>query len=157
MRTDRRADRQTDRQTDELMRCGLFHWKVGENNSSVRLSVRLSVTMFDQIFCTNYYGCFVLWSLSKPQFWKTEWCVWAFLLRMENGFVPRAEGPWFLFRIPIRNVPFPIRYICVRRTNEGRNLTFVPRAEGPWFVGAGRRLFVDICTIESGRDPTNYY
>jgi hypothetical protein len=26
-----------------------------------------------------------------------------------------------------------------------------------WFVGAGRRLFVDICTIESGRDPTNYY
>ena len=90
--------------------------------------------MFDQIFCTNYYGCFVLWSLSKPQFWKTEWCVWAFLLRMENGFVPRAEGPY---------------------DDEGRN--FVPRAEGPWFVGAGRRLFVDICTIESGRDPTNYY
>ena len=53
---------------------------------------------------------------------------------MENGFVPRAEGPY---------------------DDEGRN--FVPRAEGPWFVGAGRRLFVDICTIESGRDPTNYY
>ena len=60
-----------------------------------------------------------------------------------------------VFRIPIRNVPFSIRYICVN--DEGRNLTFVPRAEGPWFVGAGRRLFVDICTIESGRDPTNYY
>ena len=58
---------------------------------------------------------------------------------MENGFVPRAEGPWFL--------EFPY--------DEGRN--FVSRAEGPWFVGAGRRLFVDICTIESGRDPTNYY
>ena len=73
---------------------------------SVRLSVCLSVTMFDQIFCTNYYGCFVLWSLSKPQFWKTEWCVWAFLLRMENGFVPRAEGPWFL-EFPYATFRFP--------------------------------------------------
>ena len=68
---------------------GAAHGMRGEQ----RLSVCPSVNMFDQFFCTNYYGCFVLWSLSKPQFWKTEWCVWAFLLRMENGFVPRAEGP----------------------------------------------------------------
>ena len=80
---------------------------------------------------------------------------------MENVFV--ANGKRFctkgrrplVFRIPIRNVPFSIRYIFVSKKHEGRN--FVPRAEGPWFVGAGRRLFVDICTIESGRDPTNYY
>ena len=73
-----------------------------------------------------------------------------------NGkrFCTKGRRP-LVFRIPIRNVPFSIRYICVN--DEGRNLTFVPRAEGPWFVGAGRRLFVDICTIESGRDPTNYY
>ena len=86
---------------------------------------------------------------------------------LENGMVRMgifvANGKRFctkgrrplVFRMPIRNVPFSIRYICVSKKHEGRN--FVPRAEGPWFVGAGRRLFVDICTIESGRDPTNYY
>ena len=72
------------------------------------------------------------------EFWKTERCVWAFLLRMENGFVPRAEGPWFL-ECPYATFRFPFGTFVFRR-NRGRNLTFVPRAEGPWFVGAGRRL-----------------
>ena len=85
--------------------------------SLIRPSVRLSVTMFDQIFCTNYYGCFVLWSLSKPQFWKTEWCVWAFLLRMENGFVPRAEGPWFL-ECPYATFRFPFGTFVFRRNTK---------------------------------------
>ena len=41
-----------------------------------------------------------------------------------------------------RKAPHCIRYICVSKKHEGRNLTFVPRAEGPWFVGAERRLRV---------------
>ena len=95
-----------------------FQWKSPHLiNSSVCLSVCLSVTMFDQIFCTNYYGCFVLWSLSKPQFWKTEWCVWAFLLRMENGFVPRAEGPWFL-ECPYATFRFPFGTFVFRRNTK---------------------------------------
>ena len=91
----------------------LSHFPSGRARTSlIRPSVRLSVCPF----------ALLVWFSST------------FLLRMENGFVPRAEGPY---------------------DDEGRN--FVSRAEGPWFVGAGRRLFVDICTIESGRDPTNYY
>ena len=76
-----------------------------------------------------------------------------FLLRMENGFVPRAEGPWFLDYATFR---FPFGTFVFRR-NTKVEILYQARAEGPWFVGAGRRLFVDICTIESGRDPTNYY
>ena len=89
------------------------------------------------------------------EFWKTECCVWAFLLRMENGFVPRAEGPWF-WECPYATFRFPFGTFVFRR-NTKVEILYQARAEGPWFVGAGRRLFVDICTIESGRDPTNYY
>jgi hypothetical protein len=49
-----------------------------------------------------------------------------------------ANGKWFctkgrrplVFRMSIRNVPFSIRYICVSKKHEGRNLTFVPRKVG---------------------------
>ena len=58
-----------------------------------------------------------------------------------NRFCTKGRRP-LGFRMPIRNVLFSIRYICVSKKHEGRNLTFVPRAEGPWFVGAGRRLRV---------------
>jgi hypothetical protein len=34
-------------------------------------------------------------SLSKPNFGKRNGAYGHFCLRMENGFVPRAEGPWF--------------------------------------------------------------
>ena len=74
---------------------------------------------------------------------------------MENGFVPRAEGPWFL-EFPYATFRFPFGTFVFRR-NTKVEILYQARAEGPWFVGAGRRLFVDICTIESGRDPTNYY
>ena len=115
-----------------------FQWK---SPHLINSSVRLSVTMFDQIFLYQLLRlfCFVV-SFQTPI--------------LENGMVRMgifvANGKRFctkgrrplVFRMPIRNVPFSIRYICVSKKHEGRNLTFVPRAEGPWFVGAGRRLFV---------------
>jgi hypothetical protein len=61
---------------------------------------------------------------------------------LENGTLRMgifvANGKWFctkgrrslVFRMPIRNVPFSIRYICVSKKREGRNLTFVPGKVG---------------------------
>ena len=60
-----------------------------------------------------------------------------------NGCNGMYQGPKALgFQNANRNVPFSIRYICVSKKQEGRNLTFVPRAEGLWFAGALRRLRV---------------
>jgi hypothetical protein len=56
---------------------------------------------------------------------------------MENGFVSRVEGPWFL-EFPYATFRFPFGTFVFRRNTR-------PGAEGPWFVRirAGRmyRIF----------------
>ena len=89
----------------------------------IRLSVCPSVCLF---------ALFVWFSSKIPRILENVF--------VANGkrFCTKGRRP-LVFRIPIRNVPFSIRYICVSKKHEGRNLTFVPRAEGPWFSVCRRR------------------